>query len=93
MIYELGQQILNEVWRGQPVYQIQVTALAPQPVQLQADLFANDDVRRIKLNATLDQINQRYGELTLAPASLLKSTKMTNVISPAWKPSGHRQTV
>jgi len=45
------------------------------------------------LNAVMDCINLRYGEFTLAPARLLNRSSMPNVIAPAWKPHGHRQTV
>lgn len=49
--------------------------------------------RRVAGNAAMDRINNRYGEFTLAPARLLNLSKMPNVIAPAWKPSGHRQTI
>jgi DNA polymerase-4 len=41
----------------------------------------------------MDQVNQRYGEFILAPARLLNRSDMPNVIAPAWKPEGHRQTI
>jgi DNA polymerase-4 len=44
-------------------------------------------------NAAMDRINTRYGEFTLAPARLLNRSTMPNVIAPAWKPFGHRQTI
>lgn len=93
ILYELGKDILKEVWRREPISQIQVTALDPQPLSLQYDLFTKPDVRREQLNSVVDQINQRYGEFTLAPAPLLNRSAMPNVIAPAWKPSGHRQTI
>ena len=34
-----------------------------------------------------------YGEFALAPARLLNRSSMPNVIAPAWKPYGHRQTL
>jgi DNA polymerase-4 len=45
------------------------------------------------VNAAVDDINQRYGEFTLAPARLLQRSSMPNVIAPAWKPSGLRKTI
>ena len=56
----------------------------------------NDDNHKEKTaatNATMDNINNRYGEFTLAPARLLNRSTMPNVIAPAWKPYGHRQTI
>jgi len=41
----------------------------------------------------VDRINDRFGEFALAPARLLNRSDMPNVISPAWKPDGHRQTI
>jgi DNA polymerase IV len=41
----------------------------------------------------MDDINTRFGEFTLSPATLLNRSTMPNVIAPAWKPTGHRRTV
>ena len=41
----------------------------------------------------MDKVNARYGEFALAPARLLQRSSMPNVIAPAWKPYGHRQTI
>ena len=41
----------------------------------------------------MDAINQRFGDLTLAPARLINRGDSPDVIAPAWKPSGHRRTV
>jgi DNA polymerase-4 len=79
------------------VYQVQITALDPRPVNAQPDLFTVDSYpdmeKRDETNAVTDAINHRYGEFTLAPARLLNRSDMPNVIAPAWKPYGHRQTI
>ena len=85
--------VLAEQWSGQGIFQVQVTALDPQPKHQQLDLFSAASSRRGALNAVMDEVNQRYGEFTLAPANLLGRSLMPNVISPAWKPDGHRQTL
>lgn len=77
---------------GQGVFQVQVTALDPTPTNLQQELFTECD-RSNPTDTVMDSINQRYGEFTLAPANLLGRSKMPNVISPAWKPFGHRETI
>lgn len=92
-IYQLGCRILAECWCGQPVGQVQVTALDPKPALQQFDLFQPQDPKRRALHEALDQLNQRYGEFTVAPARLLDRSSMPNVIAPAWKPSGPRETV
>lgn len=73
--------------------QIQVTALDPRSGEYQLDLLAQENAKRSNINRVLDEINERYGEFTIAPATLLRRSKMPNVIAPAWKPSGHRQTI
>jgi DNA polymerase-4 len=93
LIFELGRQIILNTWTHAPVGQIQVTALDPQIANLQYDLFLTADERRVALHAAIDKINARYGEFAIAPAPLLHRSSMHNVIAPAWKPEGHRQTI
>lgn len=92
-LFQTGQSILESVWRGQGVYQVQVTALNPQSTAQQLDLFVAPDKKREHLQAVIDSINARYGEFTLLPAPLLHRSRMNNVIAPAWKPNGHRRSV
>lgn len=92
-IYEAGLMAFKACWDGEPVFQIQVTALDPKLASLQLDLFCQPDPKREKINFVQDQINERYGEFTIAPAPLLGRSSMPNVIAPAWKPDGHRQTL
>jgi DNA polymerase-4 len=94
-IYRLGRYVMALSWQGEGIHQIQVTALDPQPAALQMELFSNrtlDDDHQ-PLNAVMDNINERYGEFTLSPARLLNRSEMPNVIAPAWKPDGLRQTI
>ncbi|WP_266238479.1 DNA polymerase Y family protein [Methylophaga sp. OBS1] len=91
-IYQLCRRFLFYYWQGQGVWQVQVTALSPRQGR-QLDLFSEEDLQRSQLNAAVDSVNQRYGELTLGPARLLEKSKMPNVIAPAWKPAGHRKTI
>jgi DNA polymerase-4 len=92
-IYQLCLQVMNTRWQGEPIWQVQVTALRPSAQGQQLDLFMQPDHNSVPRLTVIDQINQRYGELTLAPARLLNRSSMPNVIAPAWKPEGHRQSV
>ncbi len=92
-IMALCHRLMNQEWRGEPVFQVQVTALDPSSGDNQLEMFAPDRKRLDDLNQTRDEINQRYGEFALAPARLLLRSRMPNVIAPAWKPSGHRETI
>jgi DNA polymerase-4 len=93
IIIKLCQQVLQDDWHGEGIHQVQVTALDPVPANGQLELFAKDNTRQHLLNEVMDRINRRYGEFTLAPAPLLNRSTMPNVIAPAWKPYGHRQTI
>ena len=92
VIYQLCKAFVDFYWAGQGVWQVQVTALSPQQGK-QLDLFEQPDLQREHINQTVDKVNYRYGELTLAPARLLQKSTMPNVIAPAWKPKGHRKTI
>lgn len=96
VIVRLCKKVINACWHGQGVHQVQVTAQDPRPMNGQLELFAESSVKEDKekvTNATMDKVNERYGEFTLSPARLLNRSSMPNVIAPAWKPYGHRQTI
>jgi len=92
-IFQLCRFVIENLWRGEGIHQVQVTALDPRPGRGQLELFAEHDESQDQVNAVMDQVNQRFGEFALTPASLLKRSDMPNVIAPAWKPYGHRQTI
>jgi DNA polymerase IV len=93
VIMSLCRQVIRAEWRGQGIFQVQVTALAPRPAQAQGELFADDGARRDAVHRVMDRINGRYGDFTVAPGRLLQRSTMPDVIAPAWKPHGHRRTV
>lgn len=92
-IFKMGAFLLAQHWQGQPVDQIQVTALDPSAHGMQLDFLTPPDEQRERVNSVLDAINERYGDFCIAPAPLLFRSEMPNVIAPAWKPDGHRQTI
>jgi DNA polymerase-4 len=92
-LYKLALQFLHEHWHGEGIYQVQVTALSPISTGEQLDLFYEGDAQTKTQCQVLDDINNKYGEFTIAPASLLNRSTMPNVIAPAWKPTGHRKSV
>ncbi len=94
VLMALCRRMLAECWSGEGVSQLQVTALDPRPREGQMELLtAAHDPKRERTHAAVDAINRRYGEYMLAPARLLGRSDMPNVIAPAWKPHGHRQTI
>ena len=92
-IMSLCQILINDYWHNEPVFQVQVTALSPSPANVQFEMFGETDDKQKRLHSALDQVNERYGEFTLASARLLNRSEMPNVIAPAWKPFGHRKTI
>ena len=92
-IKNLANDLLNNYWKGEGCFQVQITAVDPKIKGNQLSLFSKQDVKRDNINQAMDKINQRYGEFTLAPANLLNRSNMPNVIAPAWKPGGVRKTV
>ena len=92
LIFGLCKQFIENNWDGTGIHQVQVTALNPHSVVGQLTLFDNNTDTTTH-HKVMDNINQRYGELCLAPARLLNRSSMPNVIAPAWKPFGHRQTI
>jgi DNA polymerase-4 len=92
-IMALCRQVMRETWHGQGVHQVQVTALDPVNSDVQLELFDTTNEAHDQINAVMDAVNRRYGELALAPARLLNRSSMPNVIAPAWKPFGHRKTI
>lgn len=93
LIYKLGTTVLKRYWNGEGLHQVQITATDPQPINGQLELFNETTLLARKSNHVMDDINQKYGEFCLAPARLLQRSRMPNVIAPAWKPFGHRQTI
>ncbi len=92
-LFDLCRFVMENRWHDEPIYQVQITALDPRPRKQQLELFAGPDDSSAQLDEVMDYINRCYGEFTVAPARLLKRSSMPNVIAPAWKPEGHRQTI
>jgi DNA polymerase-4 len=92
VIYQLGEHWLRECWHGQGSWQIRIVALDPG-ADCQSDLFQRKHPRRQRVHRAMDQVNARYGAMTLASARLLHRSRAPDVISPAWKPDGPRNSL
>ena len=91
--FNAAREFFRHQWDGTPVIQVQVTATHLRNVSGQLELFTPDEVRTLHRFEAIDRINDRYGEFTVAPATLLGRSSMPNVIAPAWRPGGHRQYI
>jgi len=94
VIYHLCRELVEDNWTGFEVGQVQITALQPTELR-QSDMFEDNSHKdkREALNQAIDQINERFGDFTVAPTRVIGRSEMPNVIAPAWKPTGHRRTV
>ena len=92
VIFRMGSRWIDQSWHGQGIWQIRIVALDPRELR-QPDLYQRKNPQRDRIHRAMDDINARYGSLTLAPARLLGRSRMPDVISPAWKPDGHRKSV
>lgn len=92
-IYRVCRQIMRKHWQGEGIGQVIVVACDPRPSAQQLDLFHVANAERRQVNHIVDDINHRFGEFAISPARLLERSSMPNVIAPAWKPDGHRQTL
>jgi DNA polymerase-4 len=90
-IFQRVVLFVEQYWQGEGVWAVQVTALSPMPQLNQLDLFNQQS--SIHSDHVMDNINQRFGGFTITKGSLLNRSTMPDVIAPAWKPSGHRQTI
>lgn len=94
VIYKLCRDFVFNTYNQETCRQVQIIAMNPLSSR-QLELFADngEKKKREELNTTVDAINQRYGEFTVAPSRVLGRSEMPNVIAPAWKPEGHRKTI
>jgi DNA polymerase-4 len=89
-IYRAAVKIFDSVFLLQPVRLLGVRLSSLLYRDCQLPLF-EPDLRRERLSASLDQINDRHGEFTVMSGSLLEvKGKGSHVISPAWRPRGIR---
>jgi len=93
LIYRLATFFFEQKWSGQGVFQVHIMAVDPKPANGQQDLFFIHNEQRQQMYQVMDQVNHRYGEFALCKAPLIKRTAMPNVIAPAWKPQGHRDSI
>lgn len=86
-IYRGCEQLMAAYPQLGIIRQVQITALNPIAHMRQLDLFDTEESQHNEiLNNAIDEINNKFGSFTLMPATLLKKTKMPNVIPPTWRP-------
>jgi len=89
-IYQASLRILDGLILMQPLRLIGISLNGLQFQGSQYALFA-EERKQQQLTESLDIVNNRHGEFTVMPGSLLdEKGKGSHVISPAWRPEGIR---
>jgi DNA polymerase-4 len=94
LIYTLCKKHLFNIWQGEGLCQVQITALDPQPKNLQGDLFCDQrtTIKQQYLDTTIDAINTKF-TTPITTARIVNNTINNSPIAPAWQPNGPRKTV
>lgn len=89
-IYQAGLRILDDLILMQPLRLIGISLNGLQFQGGQYALFL-EERKQQQLTESLDIVNNRHGDFTVMPGSLLdEKGKGSHVISPAWRPEGIR---
>jgi DNA polymerase-4 len=89
-IYWAARRILRTLRLQQAVRLVGVSLSGLIPNTDQLPLFESDQRRR-RLLATMDGINDRYGDRTVQWSTLIVGRLPKTVISPSWRPKGARE--
>ncbi len=93
LIYKRAYQYFYEIWDGTAVIQCQITAFNPQKTGGQSDLFADTDEKRESINKVVDSIQGKFGSTAIINGSCYQPLSAPDVISPAWRPDGVRNSI
>ena len=89
-IFTAAMNILDRLVLTQPLRLLGVRLSALERREQQMPLLP-EERRKEALTASLDLVNDRYGEFAVMPGNLLQiKGKGSHVISPAWRPEGIR---
>jgi DNA polymerase-4 len=91
--FAVAKQLMGQ-WKGEGVYKIglYLEKLCDQ-AHYQQDFFADPESAHDRLNAIRDTINERFGKGSMHTARAMQVPLLTDVIAPAWKPDGVRNSV
>ena len=93
-IFELCLTLINKLYiQKYGIYQVQVTATNLKPINLQKDLFVTRKSKSKDIDYIIDSINYKFGDSMLKPARLCNELETPDVISPSWRPDGHKKSL
>ena len=86
--------MISTIKSGTGIYQVQITALNPRPIDLQSSIFENvSNKQQKKIDNAMDRINERYSKQVILPARILHEDDSPDVIAPSWRPDGFKRSV
>jgi len=88
-IYRFSLRLLENIDIRKPVRLLGISLSDLSRGEQTLSLFPEED-KREKVQKALDNINDRFGEFTLALGDTLKDFQTLEVISPSWRPKGGR---
>jgi len=86
-IYRVSMMLLNEIDILRPVRLLGISLSDLSFEEFTASLFP-DETRKEEVQRTLDGINDRFGEFTLAFGDTIRDLRTQKVISPSWRSKG-----
>ena len=92
-IFKICLKAFKSILSVHGIYQVQVTAISPRPINMQKDFLLDDISKKKKLDHVVDSINRKFGDFRLQPARLLGKLDTPDVISPSWRPTGFKKSV
>jgi len=86
-IYRVSTKLLREIEIQRPVRLLGISLSDLSSEEHTASLLP-DEIRREKVQKSLDGINDRFGEFTLAYGDTIRDLRTLKVISPSWRSKG-----
>jgi DNA polymerase-4 len=86
-IYRASVMLLDAIEIQRPVRLLGISLSDLSFEEFNSSLLP-DEIRKEKVQKTLDGINDRFGEFTLAYGDTISDLRLEKVISPAWRPRG-----
>jgi DNA polymerase-4 len=91
--FDVAKQLMA-LWDGKGIYKIglYLEKLCDQE-HFQKDFFETQGTTHDHFNAIRDAVNERFGVGSMQTARAMQVPSLTDVIAPAWKPDGIRNSV
>ena len=86
-IYRISSMLLQEIEILRPIRLLGIS-LSDLSFELHTGSLLPDEIKKEEVQKTLDGINDRFGEFTLAYGDTISDLRTQKVISPSWRSKG-----